>query len=286
MKLQSIFVSYLLLPILSIILGIITLLLNKKNQIISNKNLIVFAIVLSFVVALPSIFTFTGTDFIPLYYHIVQIFFLFLGFYYAKKINSFFINQNQLYTKSMSILVTLIILCIGSYLFSIIFNLFGEFEYGLLASTCTYTISIPIFLNWAYHSMLNIPSEIFKTWKYDTNYKEDHFTSDTIERVIIIELELSKQVHDKALIKVKAKAPQNFIFGDWFQLFIHDHNIKYCESPIHYYSINNKLDEWIFYIKPKFFIDKKHIDFEKTIEENQLTENHTTIVCKRVNFIS
>lgn len=284
MKLQSIFVSYMLLPIISIVLSITTLILNKQNQVVSNKNLIFFILISIICITLPGTLTFTGIDFMPLYYNIVQIFFLFIGFYYAHKINSFFTGSNQSYNKLMSGLVTLIILCTGSYLFSILFNLYSDFDYGLLASTCTYTITIPIFLNWTYNAMLHIPIEIFKTWQYNTNYKEDSFTADTIERVIIIELELSKQVNDKAFIKVKAKAPSNFFFGDWFQLFIHDHNIKYSESPIHYNNINNKLDEWIFYIKPKFFSSKKHIDFEKTIEENKLTENNTTIVCKRVNF--
>jgi hypothetical protein len=283
MKLQSIFVSYLLLPIVAIILIVIFFLINKKNSIVNTKSVIIACILFSLLIALPSIFTFTGVRFIGLYYPIIQIVYLFFGYYYLMKLESFFTDKDSPYVKPIMILISIIILCIGSFLFSLFFNYFGELHYGLIASTCTYTFILPLFVDWAYKALLNIPSGIFKIWKYNNAYNESVFSSEAVDKIIVLELELSKQVENEDNIKVKAKAPLNFQFGDWFQMFIHDHNIKYAEKPISY-KTNNIPDGWIFYTKPTFVQGKKYIDHEKTIEENQLTNENTTIICKRVSI--
>jgi hypothetical protein len=283
MTLQSIFVSYLLLPIVAIILIVIFFLINKKNSIVHAKSVIIACILFSLLIALPSIFTFTGVRFIGLYYPIIQIVYLFFGYYYLKKVESFFTDKDSPYVKPIMILISIIILCIGSFLFSLFFNYFGELRYGLIASTCTYTFVLPLFVDWAYKALLNIPSGIFKIWKYNNAYNDSFFSSEAVDKIIVLELELSKQVENEDNIKVKAKAPLNFQFGDWFQMFIHDHNIKYAEKPISY-KTNNIPDGWIFYTKPTFVQGKKYIDHEKTIEENQLTNENTTIICKRVSI--
>jgi hypothetical protein len=283
MTLQSIFVSYLLLPIVAIILIVIFFLINKKNSIVNTKSVIIACILFSLLIALPSIFTFTGVRFIGLYYPIIQIVYLFFGYYYLMKLESFFTDKDSPYVKPIMILISIIILCIGSFLFSLFFNYFGELHYGLIASTCTYTFILPLFVDWAYKALLNIPSGIFKIWKYNNAYNESVFSSEAVDKIIVLELELSKQVENEDNIKVKAKAPLNFQFGDWFQMFIHDHNIKYAEKPISY-KTNNIPDGWIFYTKPTFVQGKKYIDHEKTIEENQLTNENTTIICKRVSI--
>lgn len=285
MKLQSIFVSYLLLPIVAIVLIVIFFLINKKNNLINTKSVIISCILFSLLIAIPSLFTFTGVHFIGLYYTLIQIVYLFLGYYYFKKIESFFIVKDSPYVKPLMVLISIIILSMGSFLFSLFFNYFGELQYGLVASTCTFTFVLPMFIDWSYKALLNIPSEIFKIWNYNNAYNDSIFSSEAIDKIIVLELELSKQIENEENIKVKAKAPLNFKFGDWFQMFIHDHNIKYAEKPISY-TTNNTADNWIFYIKPSFVQGKKYIDHEKTIEENQLTNDNTTIICKRVSIIN
>lgn len=284
MKLQSTFVSYLLLPVICFFIGLATIVLNKKNSFVSNKTLIIFCLLFSIIIALPGIFSLANESFPKFYYNLIQVVYFILGFFYVKKIDSFFKSEKEYINKSLIILVSLMILTLGSYLFSLIFNYIEGLNYGLIASTCTYTIIIPVFIKWTYQASLKIPSPIFKVWTYNPLKKESNYSSDTIEAIVVLELELSKQIFDKEYVKVKAKAPLNYVFGDWFQLFIHDHNIKYSESPINYLHMENKLDEWIFYTKPSLFKSKTNVDFEKTIEQNNLTNELTTIVCKRVNF--
>lgn len=284
MKSQSIFVSYLLLPIISFFLGLAVVILKKRNTLINNKNLITLCLLYSLLIALPGIFSLSDESFPKIYYNVMQVIYFLLGFVYIKKITAILKNEKEYIVKAMIILTTLLILCIGSYIFSIVFNYFGKMNYGLIASTCTYTLFIPVFITWSYKSSLQIPSPILKIWKYDPSKKEINYSSDTTEEIIILEIELSKNISDEELVKVKAKAPLNYKFGDWFQLFIDDHNTKYSESPINYFDLDNKLDDWIFYTKQSLLKNKKIIDFEKTIEENNLKNDSPTIVCKRVNF--
>src|SRR4051812_21353568 len=119
MKLQSIFVSYLLLPIISILLTLVLIIFNKGNALAETKKLIFCILGFSLLLALPGFLTFTDINFIPLYYSIVQILYFFIGFFYQQQVDALFDQSNQLFSKSMTVLVTIIVFCLGSYLFSI-----------------------------------------------------------------------------------------------------------------------------------------------------------------------
>jgi hypothetical protein len=283
MKVQGVIVTYVLLPVISLLLAAVVFVLNKQNKLISNKELIIFALLSSLIIAIPGLLTITGTAFMPGFYFITQLSFLVIGYFYTRRISHYFASGNLLYDRSMVILTSLLILCFGSFLFSLVFNFLGDFQYGLMASTCTYTLVLPVLFRWSQEALIDIPSEIYKVWTYSRNYEETIFTSETIDRIIVLELELSKKPEDSEYVKVKAKAPVNFNFGEWFQMFIHDHNIKYSESPVMYQKEDGQLYGWIFYIRPDLIKGKKYIDFEKSIEENELTDN-LTIVCKRVEY--
>lgn len=286
MKIKDIFVSHLLYPLISLLLVTIMLIMNKKNNFLSNRALIVFILVSSLIVALPGIATLAGLSFMPTFYLITQCVFVLLGYFYMEKIFDYFSGSNEIMNKFMIVLTTLCILTLGSYLFSLIFNYLGDFDYGLWASTCTYTLILPMLFKWSHTALLNIPAEIYKIWKYDLNYVDPLFTSETSEKIVVLKVELSKHPEDTEYIKVKARAPHSFTFGDWFQMFIHDYNIKYHESPICFQQENGEMYGWIFYTTPSLVQGKRYIDFEKTIAENGLAEDDAqSVICKRVDNI-
>ncbi len=285
MNIKNLFVNQLLLPIISVALAAIAVVLNKKNAFISNKRFIVFVLISSLILALPATLNFIGALFIPQLYVVTQFLFLGLGYFYMNQTTRLFSSENEVANRLMTIITTLVILCLGSYVFSLVFNVAGDFKYGLMASTCTYTLVLPIFFRWTYISLVNIPTEIYKVWKYRMDYNEPEFSSEMVEQLMVLELELTKKASDSEVVKVKAKAPANFVFGDWFQLFLIDYNSKYFENPIKYQSDNGELYNWIFYVKPSMGSGKKYIDYEKKITDNQLTEK-ITILCKRVDKTS
>lgn len=282
MNIKNLFVNHLLLPIVSVVVATVALFLNKKNALVSNKRLIVFVLISSLVLALPATLNFMGVLFIPQLYIINQLIFLFLGYFFMNYTTRLFAGENETVNRILTLLSTIVIFCLGSYLFSLIFNLSGDFKYGLIASTCTYTLILPVLFRWTFISLTNIPAEIYKVWQYRKDYNEPEFSSEMVERIMVLELELTKKASDTELVKVKAKAPSDFVFGDWFQLFLIDYNAKYFENPINYQSENGELYNWIFYVKPTLGSGKRYIDYEKKITDNKLNEK-ITILCKRVD---
>lgn len=239
-------------------------------------------LVSSLLIALPAALNFINILFVPLLYIPLQLLFLAIGYYYMKLTSRYFSSDNENVNRGMTLLVTAVILGLGSYLFSLLFNYADNYKYGVIASTCTYTLVLPLFFKWTYRSLINIPTEIHKVWKYRMNYNEPEFSSEMVDNIMVLELELTKKTSDKEVVKVKAKAPADFIFGDWFQLFLIDYNSKYFEQPINFQNENGDLHKWIFYVKPSITSGKKYIDYEKKITDNKLTEK-ITILCKRVD---
>lgn len=285
MNIKNLFVNHLLLPLISAVVATVALFLNKKNALISNRKLIVFTLVSSLIIALPATLNFIGVLFIPHLYVINQFLFLLFGYFYMNRTTRMFSSENETVNRLMTVLTTLTILCLGSYLFSLIFNFAGDFKYGFIASTCTYPLILPFLFRWTYISLINIPTEIHKVWKYRMDYNEPEFSSEMVEHIMVLELELTKKASDKEVVKVKAKAPSDFVFGDWFQLFLIDYNSKYFESPINYQNDNGELHNWIFYVKPTIRSGKRYIDYEKKITDNKLDEK-ITILCKRVDNVT
>jgi hypothetical protein len=284
MKIKDIFISHLLLPIVSIVLVTVVTVLNKNNQQVSLKELLIFLFLCCLILALPGLSSWLEPNFVPVFYLYLQLLFLGLGYFYMKRISQYFSSRDEIWNKGMMLLCTLIVLCLGCFLFSLLFNYVGDLPYGLMASTCTFTMVIPLLFSWAYSALLDIPSEIFKVWVFNPHIKDPDFTSETLNRIRVLELELSKKPDEADFIKVKAKAPDSFVFGDWFQLFLHDYNSKYLDNPISNKSEGGNMYQWIFYTKPSFLLGKRYIDHDKSIEENNIEEKHT-IMCKRVDNI-
>lgn len=285
MKIKDIFVSHLLYPLITLLLVTISLIVNKQNNFLANRALIVFILLSSLIVALPGLGTLAGLSFMPTFYIIFQVVFLGLGYFYMGRVFKYFSGPKEVINILMIFLTTLCVMCLGSYLFSLLFNYLGDFQYGLWASTCTYTFVLPMLFKWSYTAMLNIPSEIYKIWKYNINYVDPLFTSETTEKITVLKLELSKKPEDNEYIKVTARAPHGFTFGDWFQMFIHDYNVKYHDSPIGFQQEDGTMYGWIFYTTPSIVQGKKYIDFDKTIQDNGLVDGTLSIICKRVDIV-
>ncbi|MGY0037479.1 TssN family type VI secretion system protein [Pedobacter sp. NJ-S-72] len=107
----------------------------------------------------------------------------------------------------------------------------------------------------------------------------DHLDFD---RMLVLELELYKNTDDPEPLRVKAKAPENIIFGNWFYKFIEDYNLKFPKSPVKYISEDNESFKWIFFIKTSFFRKNIFIDPDHDILTNRITEK-VTIYAKRVS---
>jgi len=279
-------ISYVLMPLLAVIMGVVAYFLAKKNKLFKNKKFIIYIILGSIALSLPGLLGFIDYWFMPYAYIGLQVLYLLLGWYNIKLVRHFYPDLNKEGEEKpyyVEFLIHFVMMFIGAAFFSLIFNLCNELQYGLWACTCLITFILPTLFKKTYDSYMSIPLEIYKVWKYTDNVDLSSFDLIDYNKLHVMELEIFKEVHDPTPSKIKAKAPDNMPFGIWFQKFITDYNIKFPTTPIEVREKGtNDIYSWIFYVKPSFFLPRKYIDYELSIAENKLLEKYTIIV-KRVS---
>lgn len=278
---ETIFLRYLLYPFLAIIFVAIYAVLRKKNTLLENRKVIVFVLLSALITGIPGFIGLLGYNFSATFFFIYQLLYLGLGILYIRGMLRHISTKLTRYRVLTEVIISLTVVALGMYLFSLFYNMFSPLKNGLLVATSVLPLLIPLFFYWSYQAFLDIPPEIYKIWKYIAGKEELDLDGIDFNRMMVIEVEFSRNATDEDLLKVKAKAPANVVYGDWLQKFINDYNNKFSASPIAYSDHNSETYGWIFYVKPGFFSRRRYIDPELSVADNKIQE-HKTIVCKRV----
>ena len=274
-------VSFMIMPLLAVVFTFIAYLIAKKNKLFSNKKAIFYVLLVGIALGIPGLLGFLGYDFMPYYYIVLCIIYMVIGWFNIGWTRNVIPNlKNEKTSYALEFMIYFIIMFIGAALFSVIFNLVNELKYGLWAATCVFPFVFPSLFYETYKKYMEIPLEVHKIWKFSHNVDLSHFEYMDYNKLMVLELEFVKQLTDEIPTKVKAKAPDNIPFGTWFQKFLIDYNIKFPLTPIELRDNEGDFG-WIFYIKRSFFLPRKYVDYDLTIPENKIKENHT-IVVKRV----
>lgn len=280
MEVKSIFLRYLLFPIVVVVATAIMTIINKKNAVLNNRRLIITILLTGLALGLPGLFGFLNLQFMPWGYLFCELYFIAIGIIYVWLAGKYY-EPMLLQKKGFFFICSLIASLLGIFLFKLGFDWLNDLQYGLWASTSVFVFLLPLIFWWAYISYLNIPLEIFKTWQYPLHPEDIGMEHLDFNRLLVLEINLYKNIEDREPLIVKAKAPQNMNFGLWFQKFIDDYNLKFPNSTVQYKQSNQESYKWIFYIKPSFFRQRHFIDPDLDIEQNHITE-HYTIFAKRV----
>lgn len=276
----TILTSYLLMPILAIIMGIVAYFMAKKNKLLSNRKLIFYVLLGSVLLCLPALSGFVRYMFMPYFYIAAQILYTVLGYYNVIYLRKYLPQINKSSSFRVIFLIQFIMMFIAAALFSTIFNLCSEYRYGIWACTCLLTFIFPPLFWETYNKYMSIPVEIYKIWKYE-DCDISRFEMMDYDKLLVMELELYKTLEDPVPTKIKAKAPDNMPFGVWFYKFLSDYNHKFPLDRIETQSASTPFS-WIFYVKRSFFIPRKYIDYDLSIVENRIKEKYT-IIAKRVS---
>lgn len=281
MDVKSFFITYLLLPVIAVISLVVLAVVNKKRPFVNNKKLITGILLVSITLAVPGLLGFLGLDFMPWGYIMNQLYYIFLGAGLVWFMTRYY--PNELLDRKMMIIISLMITCLlGFYLHQLIFNALSTLHIGTWAATSIFNVIIPLLFWWSFVALIGIPSEIYKIWAYPAVpivLEMDHLDFD---RMLVLELELYKDTNDQEPVKVKVKAPENMMFGNWFYKLIEDYNIKFPKSPVKYATDKQESYKWIFFIKTSFFKRNIFIDPDLNILENNISEK-VTIYAKRVS---
>lgn len=281
MDVQSFFIRYLLFPLIFIVSAALLSIVNKKNQFINNRKLVISILILSIILAIPGFLGFLSFSFMPWGYLICQIYYLTMGIIFVYLYSKHYAKE-LLERKFFTLFAVLISCLLSFYLFQLAFNWLSDIHFGIWAATSIFTFIVPLLFWWAYVALISIPTEIYKIWQYPAtaiNIEMDHLDFD---RMLVLELELYKNTNDAEPLKVKAKAPENMVFGNWFYKFIEDYNVKFPKSPVKFNDDQYESYKWIFFIKTSFFKKNVFIDPDLDIIQNKISEKDT-IYAKRVS---
>lgn len=279
--LDVMFMRFLFFPLMAGVLAVVYGVLRKKNALLQNRKIIFFVLLSALVLGLPGFAGLLGVNFGTGVYLGFQAMYVVLGVVFLRMLLRRVSEKATKYKRGLEAVVSLIVLAIAMYVFSLLFNLFDPLDGGLWAATCAVPMVIPLLFHWSYGAFLEVPPEIFKVWQYAYDRQELDLDGIDFNRMMVLEVEFSRRVLDEGLVKVKAKAPAGVRYGDWFQKFINDYNFKFPESIIQPADEYQQPYSWIFYMKPSFFRSRRYLDPDLTVTENGVQESKT-IVCKRV----
>ena len=277
---QHLISSYLLVPLLTVIFGIAAYFIARKNRLLNNKKLIVYLLLCSIVLALPGLSGFMDYNFMPYIYILLVILYWIGGYYNRYILRKVFSSGKEMPSFGIQCLMTVTVMLLGAGIFSVVFNLCNELQYGIWASTCILPFVFPPLYTQTVKSYFDIPVEIYKVWKYSEEYDSETLYINR-ERSIVIDVDIFRRVDDPVSERITGKASEDVIFGQWFQRMIDDCNLKSPSSPIVYQNEGGAYYEWVFYTKSSFFRKRFYIDPELTLAENKL-KMHDVIIAKRV----
>ncbi|HOU68068.1 MAG TPA: TssN family type VI secretion system protein [Paludibacteraceae bacterium] len=284
LDIEYILKTYLLFPIVAIILSIIVLLVAKKLKMLEDKKGIIYFVVSSVTLSLPGLLGIMEVDFMPVGFLSVQIVYLLVGWLNYSMLKQYVKKLSEVHF-SFAFLFLFVQMLMGWALFSVWFNLTNDFQYGIWAgSSIVPILLIPLFL-WTYKSYIDIPLEIFKMRVYQAtdNFNVGQQTLDA-DHLLVCEIEVARTTADDKPVRIKAKSVLDMIFGDWFGQIVFDYNQKKVDNQIEINSSQN-LYGWIFYTKPSFFRPRKYLDPDLSFADNKFKENQL-IIAKRVRQVS
>lgn len=277
------FINYLLLPFIIIILSVISVIIAKKNQILSDKKAVMYVLLSSLILSLFGLCGFFGIDFMPYIFCFIQFLMLLIGFLNVKLIYHFIPALKQ---KNPAILFVIIFvqLLIAWAVFSILFNVTNDLQFGLWSGTSLLPILFYPLFYYTYHLYLKIPAEIFKMKVYQSgdSFEPPHAEID-VEDLMVCEIEVPKFIDDKDPIRIKAKTVKSFVFANWFGMIITDYNQKKADNQVELYDSSSSYG-WIFYTERSFMKSRRYIDPDKSFEENDLSGTDM-VIAKRVKNI-
>lgn len=269
--------------IIIFITSIVFKVINKAEAQINSKRVLITILLSALLFTCCGFWGMNDGIYNGFWYFIVMILFnLGLGtllvYLYEKKFLGVFTNKY-----ASEILLMCVYCALGILGFSLIFNTFNDSGLGFSYASAAFFVWIPYFFKLALNALFEIQAPVYKVWYLDEYREEPDFDGVNIRNILLLSLDIVKDVNQKSASNIRVKAPVDMKFGEWFQSFILSYNEKYEDSPIQYKYLDGTSMGWIFYIKPTFWRGRKMIETNKSIAKNNLNEK-LTIVASRVKI--
>lgn len=285
----TLFTTYLIYPILMLVMVLFAAMMAKKNNLLKNKRLIAYTLLSMLILAAPALLGFLDYNYMPWAYIASAVVYFIAGYCNDKLLPWVFKKGQGKDGKEgdelkyrTKIIYTVLQVVLSLLLFVLVFNMCNELKYGIWAATAMLSFILASILRRSYDIFIHIPALVYKVWNYGTcpGYATPEDIDHSKLRVVLVEL--FKNEGDAEPTHINAKAPEELMLGDWIKLIFEDYNIKNPNAPIDVFDYED--GGWIFYVKSWFLAPRRYLDYELTVAENRIRERHL-IVAKRVKNI-
>lgn len=283
-ELVAFFFQFLLAPLIIIAAAFIMGMISKGRSALKLKKLVIFVLLLSLVIALPSLFGFLKYEFIWGGLAICIGIYVLLGFCFnlftrTKAFKAIGFDDNRL----MIFLACFISMVLGAWIFYLVFSWASKLGYGVFAMTATLWFFIPLLYKFSKDIFVDIPSVFYKSWTVSKTPDDDEFwnTIDTF-RLMQVNVRVKRDYSSRHYSSFSVKIPEEVTLGKWFNRFIEDQNIRFPGRPIEMEGPKGSYG-WIFYTTrwlpiPLF---TRMLDFEETVAQNRI-KSMMTLYVRRV----
>ncbi len=210
-----------------------------------------------------------------------QIVFLCLGVLHLLALRKFFPDLSEKPTLFWpEFLYSIVTLFIGLISFMYVVGLFKiEYTYVFLAASIAFLL--PFLVVKIFEFSVSIPVPIYQKWFYPIDKKIKDPKDEELQNPLVISFEFNKGKNAEEISNFRLKAPERMEFGKLFYFFINDYNERHPSSEISYIDEQGNPSGWIFYTRPNWLGMQKYINYNKTVEGNNIKEDDI-IICKRV----
>ena len=271
------FLKYLLAPIIVLITIITMSSISKVKGVLQLKKLIVFLLILSLILALPSLLGLLKYEFVWGGILTSVFIYLLLGFFvnlFSK--TTFFKSIGFKDRKWLELLGYFVSVVLASWIYYLVFTWLSKLNYGVWAMTTTLWFFIPILYVFAREKFKMIPAPFYDLWSVVLDEKQQEYWNNIdMFRLMQVNLKVKRNIDAKSYASFSVKMPEDVTVGMWFNRFVEDQNIRFPSETIVLDSEDGKEEYgWIFYTSKwlPFPLFIRMINFNDTVIKNKIKD--------------
>lgn len=278
------FARYLLAPLfVAVMIFVLTGIKTIKSKL-SLKKLIIFILLASIAVSLPSLFGFLKNEYVWGGLTFTILSYILLGALFCKLSTSDLFGAIGIGSSRTEVILTLTTICaLGGWCYYLLFELISKLPYSLWNTTNILWFAIPYLIMYSRTLFLDIPHPIYTPWElsygtFDRKYWDniDNFGFRTVK------VKIKRNIKDPTYASLVVRLPNEISLGNWFNWVIEDQNRRFPQNKIETEKEDMQIG-WMFYTSKWFnfplFI--RILDPTLTSEGNKI-KNNQTIYIRRV----
>ncbi|MEM0940692.1 MAG: TssN family type VI secretion system protein [Bacteroidota bacterium] len=268
------FLKYLLAP-LSAVVGIIVInVIGKANKAMKMKKLIIFILLLSLILVIPSLFGLLKYEFIWAGLILTILTYLILGLVFNWFMTFKTFKSIGIHEKTGLVIFSIIIsMMLGIWLYYHAFSFLNRLNYAEWSMTSVLWFLVPILSRFTRLAFLEVPSPVYKDF-FLSNQKidEEYWNNIDTFRAMQVNVRIKRRETSRSDAAFSVRLPDDISIGGWFKRFIEDQNIRFPEHQIEIADTSSNEYSWACYTTRWFSVPMfvRIIDFEENVRSGKI----------------